>query len=159
MKKKPDFNSILTYSIYLPKLHSLTVSPIDNIQNPSFYEDTQSSIENLIIDNPFPYESLNELLSCLPKLCRLSINYLMGPNYYGIVSITAKEVIGTFLNSIEILHISTYEDATYSHAEQWKQLISSSMSNLRSFGIQNHYSEPTASFWYICISSQFRSKF
>ncbi|CAF2994053.1 unnamed protein product, partial [Rotaria sp. Silwood2] len=198
-------NNILKHLIHLPKLHSLILS-IDYIQNPNiifihilrltklkyfkikynesvlpidFDECKQSSIEYLIIDSPFRYESFNKLLICLPKLRYLVINYLIGSNYseidfnpiilkdlkyisFGIYSINFyqfKKLIKNFFNSIEILHISTYNNSTYSHAEQWEELISFSMPNLRIFDIQNHYTEAIDQFLYLCLSGQFESKF
>ncbi|CAF2114621.1 unnamed protein product [Rotaria magnacalcarata] len=199
-------NNILKHLIHLPKLHSLVLSPIDNIQNPSFIfthifdltklkyckikynehalpidfdECKQSSIEYLIIDSPFRYESFKKLLICLPKLRHLSINSLIGSNHaeidfypivlkdlkyvsFGLCSINFHQfemLIKNFFNSIEILHISTYKNSAYSRAKQWEELISSSMPNLRIFDLQNHYTEAMDRFLYLCLSGQYKSKF
>ncbi|CAF0841309.1 unnamed protein product [Adineta steineri] len=101
--------NILKHLICLPKLHSLTLSSIDYIENPSilfiqicrltklkscqltyrtketklidFNQCQQSSIENFIINGNFPYESLEKFLVCFPKLHSLSINRLVRLNY------------------------------------------------------------------------------
>ncbi|CAF3334409.1 unnamed protein product [Rotaria socialis] len=198
--------TFLKHLIYLPKLHSLTVSTIDNIPNPSsifiqifqltkfkyckikhnedgspinFDECKQSSIEHLIIDSPFRYELFNKLLTCLPKLRHLSINYLTGSNYseidfypillkdlksvsFGIYSVhfeEFKKLTENFFNSIESLRISTHNNSSYSHAKQWEELISSSMPNLRSFDLQNHYAGAMQKFLYSCLGGKFGSKF
>ncbi|CAF3719468.1 unnamed protein product [Adineta steineri] len=97
--------NILTHLICLPKLHSLILSSIDYIENPSilfihicrltklkycqltyqtketrlidFHQCQQSSIENFIINGYFPYESLEKFLICFPKLHSLSIHRLV----------------------------------------------------------------------------------
>lgn len=184
--------NILKHLIHLPKLHSLILSPINYIQNSSllflhifrlpklkyckityrikdarglliqFNEYHQSSIEYLIINSRFRYESLKNLLICLPKLRHLSINYLFASNYYSemefnpIVLKDLKHIsfklgplhfsefqmlIKNFFKYVEVLRISTFNESSYSSAEKWKELISSSMPNLRVFDIKNSYSD------------------
>ncbi|CAF0998854.1 unnamed protein product [Rotaria sordida] len=204
------FNNILKYLMHLPKLHSLILSPIDYIQNPTiifnqifrlkklkyckltykikdnenilpidFDQYEQSSIEYLIINSPFRYESFQKLFIYLPKLRHLSINYLLGSNnsqinFYPIelkdlkyVSFDLhsinfrqfKKLIKNFFHHIEVLRISTFDDFSYSHAEQWEELISSSIPNLHIFDMKNSYTTAMDGFLYLCLSGHFRSKF
>ncbi|CAF1118397.1 unnamed protein product [Rotaria sordida] len=203
-------NNILKHLIHLPKLHSLILSPIDYIQDPSilflhifrlsklkyckltyrikdkekalpidFHGCKHSSIEYLMINSYFRYESFNGLFNYLPKLRHLTINNVVGSDnsqieYYPIVLKDLKyvsfklnsihfyqfeELVKNFFNHIEILQISTFNAHTYSHGRQWEELILSSMPNLRIFDLKNDYSGIMQNFFYICSSGQFASKF
>jgi hypothetical protein len=202
--------NILKHLIHLHKLHSLILSPIDYIANPTvlfieifrlkklkyckltyrmkdnenvfpidFDQNEPSSIEYLIINSSFRYESLEKLFLYLPKLRHLSINYLLGSNslqtnFYPIELKELKYVsfdlhsisfhqfeklVENFFYYIEVLRISTFNDLSYSHANQWEDLILSSMPNLRIFDMQNSYTEVMDRFLYLCLSDQFKSKF
>ncbi|CAF3918340.1 unnamed protein product [Rotaria sp. Silwood1] len=203
-------DKILKHLIHLPKLHTLILSPIDYILNPTiifiqifrlkklkyckltyrikdnknvlpidFDQYEQSSIEYLIINSPFRYESFQKLFIYLPKLRYLSINYLLGSNHSQIdfypielkdlkyVSFNLhsihfhqfEELIKKFFHHIKVLRISTFNDSSYSHAKQWEELISSSMPNLQIFDMNNSYTSAMLRFLYLCLSGHFRSKF
>ncbi|CAF1537936.1 unnamed protein product, partial [Rotaria sp. Silwood1] len=148
------------------------VLPIDFDQ----YE--QSSIEYLIINSPFQYESFQKLFIYLSKLRHSSINYLFGSNhsqidfypihlkdlnyiFFDLHSIhfhQFEELIKNFFHHIKVLRISTFNDSSYSHTKQWKELISSSMPNLHIFDMNNSYTSAMHRFLYLYLSGQFRSK-
>ncbi|CAF3495642.1 unnamed protein product [Rotaria sp. Silwood1] len=148
------------------------VLPIDFDQ----YE--QSSIEYLIINSPFRYESFQKLFIYLSKLRHLSINFLLGSNhpqidfypielkdlnyvFFDLHSIhfhQFEELIKHFFHHIKVLRISTFNDSSYSHAKQWEELTSSSMPNLHIFDMNNSYTTAMHRFLYLCLSGQFRSK-
>ena len=98
-----NLNNIIKYSIYLPKLHSLTIHVIDLIKNSTDFflhifrlpklkycnlnfqimdhlnlsstsTNISSPIEHLVLKPFFPLESFNNLLSYLPQLRYLSID-------------------------------------------------------------------------------------
>lgn len=144
-----------------------------------FDQNEQSSIEYLIINGPFRYELFQKLFLYLPKLRHLSINYLFGLNsseinfcpielkYLKYVSLNLhsihfyqfEKLIKNFFYHTEILHISTFSDSTYSNAEEWEELILSSMPYLHRFDMQNNYTEVLEQFLYLCTSGKFQSKF
>ncbi len=152
-----------------------TVLPID------FEQTEQCSIEYLVINGPFRYESFEKLFIYLPKLRHLSINFLLGLHHYPPMDFSPIELkdlksisfnlhhsihfdqfqklIENFFHHIEVLRLSTFDDISYSHAEQWEKLISSFMPNLRIFDIQNSYNHILDHFLYLCTSGDFYSKF
>lgn len=105
--KSASLKNILNYLIFLPKLQSLTIKPIDPIERPTLFylqifqleklkfcqldyeikRNTQehltlfsgrySPIENLIINTDFPSYSIDTLLSYVPRLRRLTLNCLV----------------------------------------------------------------------------------
>ena len=138
-----------------------------------------SSIEYLMINGPFQYQSLQKFLVYLPKLRHLSIDFLLGSTHspmefspielkdlkyvsFDLRSIgfdQFKKLIENFFGHIEVLRLSTSRDFSYSHAKEWEELITSSIPNLRVFDMQNSYSELMSRFLYSCTSGQFESKF
>ncbi|CAF3712850.1 unnamed protein product [Adineta steineri] len=200
--------NILKYLIHLPQLYSLNLSIIDYIDNLSpiflhifcltklkscqltyqveedllndFTQLEQSSIEYLIINSHFRYESLQEFLLCLPKLRHLSMNSLIGSDHpskiefapielkdlksvslelYSIHFHQLKNLITNCFKHIEKLSITTFNDSTYLSGKQWQQIISSSLPNLRIFDLQNNYNSMWNKFVYAWLSSDFRSSF
>ena len=201
-------HNILKNLIYLPKLNSLILSPIDYISNPNlilmeifclkqlkscrltykmkkneiilpidFEQSEASPIEYLIINGPFRCESFPKLFTYLPKLRHLSINYLLGSNQMNFSPIELKHLkyvslnlhsirfnqfqilIENFFRHIVVLRISTFNSFSHSNAEQWEELISTSLPNLRIFDIQNSYNCVMQNFLYACTSGHFRSRF
>ncbi|CAF4451052.1 unnamed protein product [Rotaria sp. Silwood2] len=154
-------------------LDNENVLPID------FDQHEQSSIEYLIINSPFRYESFQKLFIYLQKLRHLSINYLLGSNHsqidfypielkdlkyvscdlHSIGFHQFEKLIKDFFHHTVVLRISTFNDLSYSHEKQWEELISSSMPNLHIFDIKNSYTKVMNRFLYLCLSDQFRSKF
>ena len=140
-----------------------------------------SSIESLTINGPFRYESFEILFSYLPKLRSLSIDYLLGEHHHPpmeFASIESKDLkflslnlhrsivfsqfqtlAENFFRHVEILHLSTSNDISYSRAVEWETLISCFMPNLRVFDIQNSYTITLNRFIYVCKGDDFRSKF
>jgi hypothetical protein len=105
--KAKYLENILIHLCFLPELHSLTINPIDYVENPTlfyiqifrlpklkycqikfetkndqesllFFNNQLSSIEHLVIKNRFRFHSFNNLLLYLPQLCYLSIDCLDG---------------------------------------------------------------------------------
>ena len=180
-------NNIFNQLIHLPKLHSLVLNLVDCIQGSnklffnilrlpklkylkltyqtktlkstpvSFDKCHTSPIEHLIMNCRFQIDSFSNLLCCLPKLRRLSIDCLIETNNTNIAlnPILLKDLkyvtlnLGTvcfngfeklvkdFFQSIEVLHVTTRSDPLYLDAQRWEELILSSMSNLRVFDF-NH---------------------
>ncbi|CAF0713036.1 unnamed protein product [Adineta steineri] len=200
--------NILKYLIHLPQLYSLNLSIIDHIDNLSpiflhifcltklkscqltyqveedllidFTQLEQSSIEYLIINSHFRYESLQEFLLCLPKLRHLSMNSLIGSNHsskiefapielkdlksislelYSIHFHQLKNLITNCFKHIEKLSITTFNDSTYLSGKQWQQIISFSLPNLHIFDLQNNYNSMWNKFVYAWLSTDFQSSF
>ncbi|CAF1412464.1 unnamed protein product [Rotaria magnacalcarata] len=176
--------------MFLPKLHSLTISPGEYVQSSSHLfssvfsllklkyckiiiqtkvsetmfpaylsEYDESPIEYLIIDGRFPFESLNNLLSCLPRLRHLSISTLVKSGfeerrelpstklkYLKYISLNLdcvrfdqfEKILTTFFHYVEILRIATLFDEAYLNAKRWEKLLSIHMPCLRIFDM-NHY--------------------
>ncbi len=192
-------HNILNHLIILPTLHSLVLNPVDYIPNSTilfrhlfrlsklkfckltyrtnddapihFNEFDSSPIEHLIINSRFQFESLNELLYCLPRLRYLSIDYLADNGSTSIESdpfvlrclkyVSLKlnyvyfnrleKMIENFFGHIRILRLTTKYDPAYLDAKKWQQLILSSMPKLHIFDL-NHEgivqtNEFTSSFW------------
>ncbi|CAF4392067.1 unnamed protein product, partial [Rotaria sp. Silwood2] len=117
-----------------------------------------SPIQYFIINGDFPFNSLNNLLSCLPQLHYLSIDSLVNCHdtereelspielkYFKHVSLKLnyidfdrlKKIIKNFFHHVQILRLTTCSDEEYLNAKQWEDLILSSMPYLRIFDI-NH---------------------
>ncbi|CAF3843143.1 unnamed protein product [Rotaria sp. Silwood1] len=174
---------IFTQVFCLKKLKYCTltyrVKDNKNVLSIDFDQYEQSSIEYLIINSPFRYESFQKLFIYLSKLRHLSINFLLGSNhsqidfyptelkdlnyvFFDLHSIhfhQFEELIKHFFHHIKVLRISTFNDSSYSHAKQWEELTSSSMPNLHIFDMNNSYTTTMHRFLYLCLSGQFRSKF
>ncbi|CAF3828681.1 unnamed protein product, partial [Rotaria sp. Silwood1] len=132
-------HNILKHSILLPKLYSLVLTPIDYVQDPIDFK--RSSIEYLVINSRFPFDSLNDFFFCLPNLRYLSINCLVGSrysdiHYYPIVlkylnHVSMKldyinfnlleKLIKRFFHHVEILRLTTQFYQTYSNAKRWQK--------------------------------------
>ena len=117
-----------------------------------------SPIEHLVINGRFRFEAFDDLLQCLPKLRRLSIDYLTGnldadveplsnlSNDLKYVSLNLdnriqphrlEKLIKYFFRTVEVLRLMTRHNQSYFHAERWEQLILSYLPNLRVFDL-NH---------------------
>jgi hypothetical protein len=149
----------------------------ENILPINFEQTEPSPIEYLIINGPFRYESFQKLFIYLPKLRHLSLNYLLGSNHINFSPIELKDLkyvsfdihsiyfdqfkklIENFFRHIVVLHVSTFDEFSYAHAEQWEKLISSLLPNLRVFDIQNSYNHIMDRFLYACTSGDFYAKF
>jgi hypothetical protein len=115
-----------------------------------------SPIEHLIINNTYPLNDLNNLLSYVPHLKRLSIHseykyrieqmqlysstlihlthvFLNGPD---IPFDQFESIVQSFFNHIQILHISNGYSKDYLDADRWQSLILSHMPQLRIFDIR-----------------------
>ena len=115
-----------------------------------------SSIKYLILDTSLYLHNLDLLLSFLPNLCYLSINYLDGsrPEHKKTHSNSLKllkklnlkvqnidfnqfeQLIIDYFLSIQILYLSIDDDRTYLNARRWEQLITKHMKNLKIFDLQ-----------------------
>jgi hypothetical protein len=129
----------------------------------NFSEYDRSHIENLVINTRFPFESFNNLLSCLPRLRHLSIDCLVNSCYMGIEeeeeerpveskylkSVLLKldsidfdrfeDLIKNYFQCVEVLRLTTECDLDYVDANLWEKLIVSYMPNLRQFDIHHRY--------------------
>ncbi|UJR20080.1 hypothetical protein I4U23_023212 [Adineta vaga] len=168
----------------LPNLHSLTILCHEKSKNPVKYflelfqlpvlkycrvkfetysvhslfrllDDSDSSIEHLIIDSNIWIANLNSLLSGKSKLRYLTVNQLCGNTYGPIMHCSRlkkpltkliitklmisfeffKSFIKTHGEHLEILHLSQMNDSHYFNANDWEQLIMSSMPNLKTFSV------------------------
>ncbi|CAF1267412.1 unnamed protein product [Rotaria sordida] len=197
--------NILNHSIHLSKLHSLTIHLIDFIKNSTdFYlqifrlpklkyckiklstmddltlsTNIFSSIEHLVINTCFPYESFHNLLSYLPQLRYLSIDviydcYHKPIDFSPIVLKSLKyislklssmnfnqfeQIVKNFFHYIEVLHITSSNDSEFLNAKRWEKLILSSMSNLRIFDINHSGLVGNNSSIYHDVINEFNSSF
>jgi hypothetical protein len=191
-----NLENILQQLTYLSHLSSLSIIHIDNVQNrTNLYHqifrlpalkyckisltehlrftplpisgNQSSSITHLIIDNDCSMDHLNNFLSYLPKLRRLTCNHLSGSTDQQIniqpvvlknlthVSLKTENIdldqielfISKLCPQIQVFHFSTNYHIMYLNAHRWEQLISSHMPNLRIFNIEllpNYESNQTA---------------
>ncbi|CAF3610681.1 unnamed protein product [Rotaria sp. Silwood1] len=118
-----------------------------------------SPIQYLIINGQFSFNSLNNLLSCLPELHHISIQSLMNSNdnikiddlsyyiqlrYLKYVSFKInsidfnkfENIIKQFFDYVEILRLTMNSDEEYLNAKRWQQLIVSHMPYLRIFDMK-----------------------
>ncbi|CAF3545658.1 unnamed protein product [Rotaria sp. Silwood1] len=120
---------------------------------------TVSSIEHLVINGKLDYTHVDAILSYVPQLRRLLVNYLYtyykggtrAPQYalnnLTHVSLTLDRLLfdqfeiflKNYLSRVKVLHISSNYDSTYLNAERWEQLILSHMSCLQIFDLQHIY--------------------
>jgi hypothetical protein len=138
-----------------------------------------STIERLVIDSRFRYDSLENLLFRVPNLRHLSINYLVGHADLGIYSFSTpltqlKHVSLKLLNisvrqleplitncfqHVELLRLTTSGDLAYLNAKQWKKLIASSMPCLRIFDINHQNDRENEPISYHIAVNEFESPF
>ncbi|CAF3840774.1 unnamed protein product [Rotaria sp. Silwood1] len=170
-------HNILKHSILLPKLYSLVLTPIDYVQDPIDFK--RSSIEYLVINSRFPFDSLNDFFFCLPNLRYLSINCLVGSrysdiHYYPIVlkylnHVSMKldyinfnlleKLIKRFFHHVEILRLTTQFYQTYLNAKRWQKVIQTYMPNLRIFDIHHEDSIQDNHILYHNLMEEFNSLF
>ncbi|CAF1248563.1 unnamed protein product [Rotaria sordida] len=120
---------------------------------------TISSIEHLVINSKLDYTHIDAILSYVPQLRRLSINYLytyyrggihvlpFASNNLTYVSLILDHLmfdqfemfVKNYLSRIKVLYISSNYDSTYLNAEKWENLILSHMSYLQIFDLQHTY--------------------
>lgn len=172
--------SILTIITVLPSLHSLTITSIEKVQVPrSIYssivrlpvlkycklsiglwsrhihlpldEDEFSPIEHFIIDSKFNLDQLNDLLSHMPYLKRLSCEISISDSTQmnmSIVSVnltslsikledTSFDEFEWFISycseKLQYLCISTQRDNEFLNANRWEKFITNQMPNLSKF--------------------------
>lgn len=146
----------------LPVLKSCKLSFEDNFLRTLLPIATNptSPIEHLTINgNKFNPYRLDNLLSYVPKLCHLSINYLNGYSGYGTIALVTvlkhlthvslvlnqvefldfELLIKQYYNQIQILQISSNYDLMYLNASRWERLIVSFMPCLHTFDFQYIY--------------------
>jgi hypothetical protein len=177
-----DPSQLFVHIFRLSKLKScqLTYQIKDN-QNPSslfFIEHKRSSIEHLVINGRFPYNSLDDLFFHLPKLRYLSMNCLVrcrinidpvctSLKYLKYVSLKLdginfkqlEKLIKHFFHRVEILRLTTRFDEDYLEAKRWEKLIISSLPNLRIFDINHHDYVREKNVTYHDLINQFNSPF
>ncbi len=178
-----DPTKLITWIFRLPKLKSCKITyQTKDGQSPSalfFSECTASSIEHLVINTRFQYESLANLLFQIPNLRHLSINCLVGyrdlsihPSFTqlkhlkyvslkleGVLLKQLETLITNFFHHVEILRLTTRYDQAYLDAQQWKQIILSYMPNLRIFDISHDNSVRNSSLLYHDLINAFDSPF
>ncbi|CAF1506325.1 unnamed protein product [Rotaria sordida] len=176
------FSNILSLSklkyckiIYQTKNDETPFSPFLTIYD-------RSPIEYLIIDGCFPFDSLNNLLCCLPRLRHLSMNSfrkssfrdldedlpLIELKYLKYVSLKFNYFIcyndfenlaKKFFYHVQTLRLTTTGDEEYLNAKRWKKLILSSMPYLNIFDINHDGSIRNNNFTYHDIINRFNSSF
>ncbi|CAF3977440.1 unnamed protein product [Rotaria sp. Silwood1] len=185
---------IVNHLSSLPVLSSLTIISIDSIKNQNdiyqkiFHLPTLkycqisigtlrhriplpiatnefSSIEHLVIKNKVLLNQIDSLLSYVPQLRRLSLDYLDGfrssqkrmhpVNLNDLTNVSLKlysidfnrfeQLVRILFRQVQVLRIvadytrfSTF-NMEYLNADQWEQLISTHMPNLRIFDFQHQY--------------------
>ncbi|CAF1287375.1 unnamed protein product [Rotaria sp. Silwood1] len=177
LKSLPNFHSLIFQLAYpidyltdifsnilpLPKLKYCKITYYDiRIRKAPLYIDLtefdRSPIEHLIINGYFPFELLNYLLCCLPRLCHLSINCLhindnrdmeiqlplIELKYLEYVSLKLngttpfnqfENLAKRFFRHVKSLRLTTYFEKAYLNAQRWESLILSYMPNLHIFDI------------------------
>lgn len=115
----------------------------------------KNSMENLTIKTSFPFHSLSDLFIWLPKLRYLSIDYLISSNltYLDLSSIVLKDLkyvsfkienihinileklCHYYFHSIEKFSITIKSNSNDFNSNKWKQIIETSMPNLRIFDL------------------------
>ena len=123
------------------------------------FNSQRSRLEHLSITSKCDLRQLPYLLSCLPQLRRLSIDYLSdyqswkpsivlpASNQLTHISLKLKAVrfnrleqfLAQFPVSLEVFRISVDDDLEYFNANRWERLITNFMPNLRLFDIENIY--------------------
>jgi hypothetical protein len=131
-----------------------------SFESPSNTLNESNSMEHLVINNEFDLNEIPKLLSCFPRLHRLSFDDLFFFPRFGMqtsskllnilthVSLKLKLIkfnrfepfIIHLFHNLQVFRISTDNDKEYLNAKRWERLISSHMMYLRIFDIQHTYS-------------------
>jgi len=166
-------NRIIIYNLIfqLPVLKYCKMTFEENIQLEEcpISDNKSNSIEHFVINGKCDLNVISSILSCVPQLRRLSINYLYafyikeGTAISSMILYNLKhinltldnlnfdqfeEFIGRHFRQLEILHITTKNIEEYLNANKWKQLISCyiphlSIVTLSSFGtLLNQFNSP-----------------
>ncbi|CAF3859420.1 unnamed protein product [Adineta steineri] len=151
-----DANQYLLQLFRLPALKYCKVSLPERYQsNPlPFATNEYSPIEYLVIKHKVYLQNIDRLLSYIPQIRRLSLDNFVANNEYelnhpimlnhlthlflkldGLSFNNFKLLIKTFFSTIEVLHLSVYGKEEYINANQWQELILTSMPFLRVFNI------------------------
>ncbi|CAF1261763.1 unnamed protein product [Rotaria sordida] len=205
------FDEFFDHFMHLPNLHSLNISLTEGIKSLyilfcqifrlpklkyckiEYYSENNeeplyidlnyncSSIEHLIINGPFPFNTFNNLLCCLPKLKHLSMNSIVGSQmiseiqelspielkYFKHISLKIdyihfgkfEKIIKDFFHHVQTLHLTIIGDKSSLDAKQYQELITSYMPYLRIFDINHEYSIGKNDLTYHDIINQFNSSF
>ncbi|CAF4438126.1 unnamed protein product [Rotaria sp. Silwood2] len=140
----------------------------------------RSPLKYFIIDGRFPFNSLNNLLCCLPQIRHLSINSLVKFHYSQMNELSSiqlkylkyislkfdyinfdkvEKIIKDFFYYVQILRLTTFYDESYLNAKHWEKLISSYMPYLRIFDINHEGSIRNNDLTYHDVINQFNSSF
>ncbi|CAF4254473.1 unnamed protein product, partial [Rotaria sordida] len=140
------------------------------------------SIEYLIINGRFPFDSLNNLLCCLPRLRHLSMDSFYKSSFrdldedlplielkylkyaslkfgYFIRFDDFEHLAKKFFYHVQTLRLTTNDDEQYLNAKRWQKLIVSVMPYLCIFDINHHGSIQNNNFTYHDIINRFNSSF
>ncbi|CAF4666353.1 unnamed protein product, partial [Rotaria sp. Silwood2] len=179
-----NLEQLLTSLAVLPSLSSLTISTSPRININTFWNlifqlptlkyfkisddityatylpisiNKVSSIEHLIMNSKSYCTDIDAILSCVPQLRRLSINYLY-PGYrntnhvlqFALSNLTHvclkldqypfhqfETFVKDYLSQVKVLRISSNSGLTYLNAERWEKLIVSHMPSLEIFDLQH----------------------
>ncbi|CAF4565563.1 unnamed protein product, partial [Rotaria sp. Silwood2] len=165
----PNDNQILLYFLYrtvhLLKLKYFKVEyEIKILQTPIYYhldKNLISTIEHLVINIYFPYDTFYDVVCRMHKLRSLSIDLLTDSDYPNVPSFNLnpssfenlkrvclklqkirfnkfEDIVRKCFKFVEVLFISIEDDEEYLYAERWEKLISSHMQNLRIFDIYHN---------------------
>ena len=206
---KPKYlENIFIHLSFLSELQSLSIHLIDRVKNGTLFylqifrlrklkscrlefesenaretlqliTNETSSIEHLVIKNRFQYQSIHNLLSYLPRLRYLSIDYVdeSSPSYIDSSPIILKDLKSVslklnlisfdsweklainFFGQIEHLRLTSQYDPSYLEARRWEDLISIHMPNLRIFDLNHDGSPRFGTLSYHDSIKQFNSPF
>ena len=142
------------------------------------FETPRSPIEHLVLNTPFPYNSLDYLLYHLPELRHLSINSLITQRYihdFSQLSLThlqyvslkldgihfdrLEPLITNYFRHVEVLCLTTRYDQNYLDADRWERLITASMPDLRRFDLHHNGGVRNNSSLYHQLIDRFSSPF
>ncbi|CAF3635086.1 unnamed protein product [Rotaria sp. Silwood1] len=178
-----DLSTLFIYIFRLPKLKSCKFTyrtKDDEELLPIFLADLKhSSIEYLVINSRFPFDSLSDFFFCLSNLRYLSINCLVGSRHSDIhnypivlkhlkhVSMKLdyihfnllKKLIKHFFRHVEVLRLTTQFYHAYLNAKRWQELIQTHMPNLRIFDIHHEDSIEDNHILYHNLMEEFNSLF
>lgn len=152
-----DGSELLLRVFHLPMLKycQLNFTEIVRTQALPFASDAHSCIEQLVLKHLVYFHQLDRILSYVPQLRRLSLNFPVKAHiqYEFHPSLSLKNfthlflklgsvgfddfglLMKSFFSTVEVLHISTSNDDTYLEAHRWEQLIKSSLPRLRIFDL------------------------
>ncbi|CAF3283472.1 unnamed protein product [Rotaria sp. Silwood2] len=169
----------------LPKLKYCKIEYyIENEKKPLYVDlnyNFSSTIEQLIINGPFPFNTFNNLLCCLPKLKYLSINSIVESHriseikelspielkYFKNIFLKFdyihfgkfEKIVKDFFHHVQTLRLTIIGDKRSLDAKQYQELITSYMPYLRIFDINHEYSIEKNDLTYHDIINQFNSSF